>query len=101
MQAPRNSFSSSFSSKLDSGKTSKAPSSSSQVVKMMGMTMLLFLLVGTCSSYVLGNRPLSKRSFFDIQCKGVYNKEIFAKLENICHDCYNLYRDSELYSLCR
>jgi hypothetical protein len=50
---------------------------------------------------MMGSRPLSKRSFFDIQCKGVYDKGIFAKLDRICDDCYNLYREPQLHSLCR
>ena len=49
---------------------------------------------------VLGH-PLSKRSFFDIQCKGVYDKSIFARLDRICEDCYNLFREPQLHSLCR
>lgn len=44
---------------------------------------------------------LSKRSFFDIQCKGVYDKSIFARLDRICEDCYNLFREPQLHSLCR
>ncbi|XP_063921826.1 ion transport peptide-like isoform X1 [Zophobas morio] len=43
----------------------------------------------------------TKRSFFDIQCKGVYDKSIFAKLDSICEDCYNLFREPQLHNLCR
>ncbi|XP_050297542.1 crustacean hyperglycemic hormone isoform X2 [Anthonomus grandis grandis] len=43
---------------------------------------------------------LSKRSFFNIQCKGVYDKGIFAKLDRICEDCYNLFREPQVHSLC-
>ncbi|KAL1501626.1 hypothetical protein ABEB36_006923 [Hypothenemus hampei] len=43
---------------------------------------------------------LSKRSFADIQCKGVYNKQIFARLDRICEDCYNLFREPHILSLC-
>ncbi|XP_045478547.1 ion transport peptide-like [Harmonia axyridis] len=44
---------------------------------------------------------LAKRSFFDIQCKGVYDKSIFARLDRICEDCYNLFREPQVHSLCR
>ncbi|XP_065167815.1 ion transport peptide isoform X2 [Atheta coriaria] len=44
---------------------------------------------------------LTKRSFFDIQCKGVYDKSIFARLDRICEDCYNLFRETNLHSSCR
>jgi hypothetical protein len=48
------------------------------------------------------NHTLSKRThFFDIQCKGVYDKSIFARLDRICEDCYNLFREPQLHSLCR
>ncbi|XP_026463665.1 ion transport peptide-like [Ctenocephalides felis] len=42
-----------------------------------------------------------KRSFFDIQCKGVYDKGIFARLDRICEDCYNLFREPQLHALCK
>ena len=44
---------------------------------------------------------LTKRSFFGIQCKGVYDKSIYARLDRICEDCYNLFREPELHSLCK
>ena len=43
-----------------------------------------------------GGHHLTKRSFFDIQCKGVY-----AKLDGICEDCYNLFREPQLHLFCR
>ncbi|XP_060536105.1 CHH-like protein isoform X2 [Cylas formicarius] len=43
---------------------------------------------------------LGKRSFFNIECKGVYDKVIFARLDRICEDCYNLFREPQLHSLC-
>ncbi|XP_071439601.1 CHH-like protein isoform X2 [Hetaerina americana] len=55
---------------------------------------------GSGSGHVLSH-TLSKRSFFDIQCKGVYDKSIFARLDRICEDCYNLFREPQLHSLCR
>ncbi|CAG7834504.1 unnamed protein product [Allacma fusca] len=64
---------------------------------------LVVCILGTSAvdSLVMGSRPLSKRSFFDIQCKGVYDKGIFAKLDRVCDDCFNLYREPQLHSLCR
>lgn len=58
------------------------------------------LLAGSTSGLVLGH-SLNKRSFFEIQCKGVYDKSIFARLDRICEDCYNLFREPQLHSLCR
>ncbi|KAK3912313.1 Ion transport peptide-like [Frankliniella fusca] len=74
------------------------------------VALLGCLVSAPCSAMVLGHymghvghlaHPVSKRSFFDIQCKGVYDKSIFARLDRICEDCYNLFREPQLHSLCR
>ncbi len=46
-------------------------------------------------------RSRDKRSFYDIHCKGIYDKTIFAKVDQICEDCYNLFREPKLHSVCR
>ena len=46
--------------------------------------------------------PLSKHSFTDIsKCGGVYDMNIYAQFNQICLNCYNLYRDPEIYRGCR
>ncbi|XP_072743117.1 ion transport peptide-like isoform X3 [Anoplolepis gracilipes] len=67
---------------------------------------LTFLLISSCiglgaDAATLNAHPLGKRSFFDIQCKGVYDKSIFARLDRICEDCYNLFREPQLHMLCK
>ncbi|XP_014274474.1 ion transport peptide-like isoform X1 [Halyomorpha halys] len=62
---------------------------------------LLSCLVAVPTSRSIMGHPLNKRSFFDLQCKGVYDKSIFARLDRICEDCYNLFREPQLHSLCR
>ncbi|XP_075216159.1 ion transport peptide isoform X2 [Lycorma delicatula] len=47
------------------------------------------------------SHSITKRSFFDLKCKGVYDRSIFARLDRICEDCYNLFREHSLHSLCR
>ncbi|CAL8093541.1 unnamed protein product [Orchesella dallaii] len=76
-------------------------SATSQSFRLIAGLLVLSVVLGPVQSFVMGSRPLSKRSFFDIQCKGVYDKGIFAKLDRICDDCYNLYREPQLHSLCR
>jgi len=77
------------------------------MVQATGLLGFLALMIVTLSfvpdsdGFVIGSKPHSKRSFFDIQCKGVYDKEIFSKLDRVCEDCYNLYREPGLHSLCR
>ncbi|KAF9422351.1 CHH-like protein isoform X2 [Spodoptera litura] len=44
---------------------------------------------------------VARRSFFTLECKGVYDAAIFARLDRICDDCYNLFREPQLYNLCR
>lgn len=44
---------------------------------------------------------VARRSFFTLECKGVYDAAIFARLDRICDDCYNLFREPQLYTLCR
>ncbi|XP_013137349.1 PREDICTED: ion transport peptide-like isoform X1 [Papilio xuthus] len=44
---------------------------------------------------------VARRSFFKLQCKGIYDASIFARLDRICDDCYNLFREPSLYNLCR
>nr|QQW38912.1 prepro-ion transport peptide-like variant 2 [Lygus hesperus] len=67
---------------------------------VVASTLLTCLLAGPASRIIMGH-PLNKRSFFDLQCKGVYDKSIFARLDRICEDCYNLFREPSLHSLCR
>lgn len=42
-----------------------------------------------------------KRSYVNLQCRGMYNQGILAQLERICEDCYNLYKDAEVHGYCR
>ncbi|PSN44322.1 Ion transport peptide [Blattella germanica] len=62
--------------------------------------MLASLVAVPASGRVLGH-SVNKRSFFELQCKGVYDKSIFARLDRICEDCYNLFREPHLHTLCR
>lgn len=67
--------------------------------------IMIVLSLATCllaspTSRLLGH-SVQKRSFYDLQCKGVYDKSIFARLDLICDDCYNLFREPQLHQLCR
>ncbi|CAG7730402.1 unnamed protein product [Allacma fusca] len=80
----------------------------SQVVGVLVFTLCaLVITMGTAvegsssSAAFIGSRPLSKRSFVSIQCRGTYDNEIFSKLSRVCDDCYNLYQEQEVHSLCR
>ena len=43
----------------------------------------------------------TKRSYVSLQCRGLYDANIFSKLDGICEDCYNLYREPEVHGMCR
>ncbi|XP_055308464.1 ion transport peptide-like isoform X1 [Sitodiplosis mosellana] len=61
---------------------------------------LILALVPLINS--LPQHSLAKRStFFEIECKGVFNKSIFYRLDRICEDCYSLFREPELHTLCK
>lgn len=42
-----------------------------------------------------------KRSFVGLGCLGVYDKAKFARLDRVCEDCYQLYREPDIHSACR
>ena len=44
---------------------------------------------------------VSKRSYADLQCRGVYDASIISRLERVCKDCYNLYKEDEILGFCR
>ena len=70
------------------------------------MSLVLVVIVAalviqsTSAASIKDQRSVSKRSFFDINCKGTYDARIYARLEIICQDGYNLYRKPELLTLC-
>lgn len=50
----------------------------------------------------LPHHSLEKRdTFFDIECKGVFNKSIFFRLDRICEDCYLLFREPQVHTQCK
>nr|XP_046918134.1 ion transport peptide-like [Dermatophagoides farinae] len=46
------------------------------------------------------SRP-KKSSFSSIGCLGTYDRAKFARLDRVCDECYQLYRDQELHRSCR
>ncbi|KAG8187780.1 hypothetical protein JTE90_025818 [Oedothorax gibbosus] len=42
-----------------------------------------------------------KRSFSDLGCMGVYDKAKFARLDRVCEECYQLFRESDVHTSCR
>nr|ARN17954.1 CHH1 precursor [Crangon crangon] len=44
---------------------------------------------------------LPKRAVADPTCRGIYDRELFEKLDRVCDDCYNLYRKAYVDVNCR
>ncbi|KFM72109.1 Ion transport peptide-like protein, partial [Stegodyphus mimosarum] len=38
-----------------------------------------------------------KRSFSELGCMGVYDKAKFARLDRVCEECYQLFRESDVH----
>src|SRR5579871_4797127 len=68
-------------------------------------TLLLALVViaSVCVLMVISpaESAIVKRSFVHLGCMGKYDRAIFAKLDRVCEDCYNLYREPGLHRDCR
>lgn len=97
--------STSMSSPSSSSRSSSTGSSCPFLVSVLTWSLTI-MLISSCiglgaDAATLSGHPLGKRSFFDIQCKGVYDKSIFARLDRICEDCYNLFREPQLHMLCK
>ncbi|XP_011639716.1 ion transport peptide isoform X3 [Pogonomyrmex barbatus] len=98
--------SSTSTSSLSSSSSRSSTGSSCPLLVSVLTWSLTLLLISSCiglgaDAATLNGHPLGKRSFFDIQCKGVYDKSIFARLDRICEDCYNLFREPQLHMLCK
>lgn len=70
--------------------------------------ILLLAVLFSCSesrylSKYLTPHILSQDSFVDIsKCKGEYDMAVYAKFNQICMDCYNLYdREPFVFRSCR
>ncbi|KAH9366898.1 hypothetical protein HPB48_022088 [Haemaphysalis longicornis] len=46
-------------------------------------------------------RNLHKRSFLELGCRGNFEQSYLARLERVCEECYQLYREPQVYNLCR
>ncbi|XP_032585814.1 ion transport peptide isoform X2 [Drosophila mojavensis] len=66
------------------------------------ISVVLFLVLIPILTALPHNHNLSKRSnFFDLECKGIFNKTMFFRLDRICEDCYQLFRETSIHRLCK
>ncbi|XP_054161098.1 ion transport peptide-like [Oppia nitens] len=69
-------------------------------IKMMSVLFLLLTIISISSS-VAECRDLHKRTFAGLGCLGIYDKAKFARLDRVCEECYQLYREPDLHTSCR
>lgn len=68
----------------------------------IALVFVLSIIVGSTSAHSIFPHPLSKHSFTEVsKCSGAYDMTIYAKLDGICKDCFNIYREPEIYRGCR
>ncbi|XP_037788074.1 crustacean hyperglycemic hormones-like [Penaeus monodon] len=48
-----------------------------------------------------GAHALNRRSLSFRSCTGVYDRELLVRLDRVCEDCYNVYRDVGVAAECR
>jgi len=44
---------------------------------------------------------LHKRSFASLGCMGDYDKAKFARLDRVCDECYQMFREPDVHTMCR
>lgn len=66
--------------------------------------LLSFLLVMVAAASLVpsnSEHSVQKKSFSSIGCLGSFDRSKFARLDRICEECYQLYRDTEIHNSCR
>lgn len=66
------------------------------------LSLALIIALVPLAAVALPHHSVAKRSsFFEIDCKGQFNKQIFYRLDRICEDCYSLFREPQILSFCK
>ena len=70
------------------------------VVKAV-LCCLIVLLIVQQQGCLVKAANLHKRSFVSLGCMGVYDKAKFARLDRVCEECYQMFRDPDIHAMCR
>ncbi|GFV11773.1 ion transport peptide-like [Trichonephila clavipes] len=69
---------------------------------MTSIAGFCLLLIGVILVvHVATSEQEMKRSFAGLGCMGVYDKAKFARLDRVCEECYQLFREPDVHTLCR
>ncbi|XP_055379661.1 ion transport peptide-like isoform X1 [Condylostylus longicornis] len=63
--------------------------------------VLILVLVPLISTVPHSMSRRKRDTFFDLECKGTFNKALFYRLDRICEDCYQLFRETTVHRLCK
>ncbi|XP_050041811.1 crustacean hyperglycemic hormone isoform X1 [Dermacentor andersoni] len=69
--------------------------------RWLAAALLVCSLVALTQPGGCAARNLHKRSFLELGCRGNFEQSYLARLERVCEECYQLYREPEVYNLCR
>ena len=69
-----------------------------QVARLSLLIFALTLSFCTGSKIPRGGRS---RTHVRLRCNGIYDQQIFARLEQVCDTCFHHYKDPEVHGLCR
>ncbi|GIY09535.1 ion transport peptide-like [Caerostris darwini] len=68
---------------------------------MMALFRVLFCLFVVAMAVSEAAHVLSKRSFTQLGCMGDFDRSKFARLDSVCEECYELYREPDIHFQCR
>lgn len=78
--------------------------SSLLLISSFAVILLILVAISALSPKLIGQaeaKGIHKRSFAGLGCLGVYDKAKFTRLDRVCEDCYQLYREPDIHTACR
>lgn len=71
------------------------------IAVLLALVLVTVLANSTQQPKQVEAKGIFKRSFAGLGCLGVYDKAKFARLDRVCEECYQLYREPDIHSACR
>ncbi|XP_054719769.1 crustacean hyperglycemic hormone-like [Uloborus diversus] len=68
---------------------------------MMALLRVLLCLFAVAVTVSECAHVLQKRSFVQLGCMGMFDRSKFARLDAVCEECYELYREPDVSVMCR
>ncbi|KAL7646536.1 UNVERIFIED_CONTAM: hypothetical protein RMT77_001787 [Armadillidium vulgare] len=71
------------------------------LVKWFLAIVAVIVLFNVSEGSIIKYQPNTLLEFHSLKCFGTYDKKQYVLLNQICHDCYNLFRNPGVMSQCR